>query len=69
MAVSCTDDYTNPKVISGTSWKSTDTAGWKDAEFIFFKFTSETVVEQWVKCRRLLKNLLQKLLINFRGKQ
>jgi len=68
MAVSCTDDYTDPSKLSGTSWKCTDAAGWQDYEYILFKFTSETVVEQWAKMPGTAEEFIARATYKFSGK-
>lgn len=53
ISISCTDDYTDPKTLSGTTWRcSTFNEGdWmkNEYEYIEFRFISTTEVEGWAK--------------------
>jgi hypothetical protein len=51
--VSCTEDFTDPKALSGTTWRCSDFSSISDysttSEYIEFRFTSTTAVEGWSK--------------------
>jgi hypothetical protein len=54
MAVSCTDDYTDPAKLSGTTWRCstfTDASMTEEFDYYEFKFTSTTALEVWTKAK------------------
>jgi len=52
VVLSCSrdDDFTNPKNLSGTTWKCSSNTGFAvDIEYALLKFNSTTIVEGWTK--------------------
>lgn len=51
--ISCTEDFTNPKVLSGTTWRcstfSEDDWMKNEYEYVEMRFISTTKVEGWAK--------------------
>ncbi len=50
-SISCTEDFTNPKVLSGTTWRCSTFSedSWMKFEYLELRFISTTEVEGWAK--------------------
>lgn len=52
-SVSCTEDFTNPKTLSGTTWRCSSFAedDWmkNEYEYVEMRFISTTQIEGWAK--------------------
>ncbi len=53
ISISCTDDYTDPKTLSGTTWRCStfNEDDWmkNEYEYVELRFISTTEVEGWAK--------------------
>lgn len=52
IAFSCTEDFSDPRVLSGTNWRCTNLATidmYEGYDYIELRFTSTSTVESWIK--------------------